>query len=708
MTKGPVGFFHDKRIRSTTYKMKESKLSQAKKSLPLKLGAGLIGGATLIVCVGALTLPAQAASKCEDNNKISQCVTDSALQTALVKALDNAKPAGHDTITAESLIKDTKEYKADLTGAAKPTEAVKDLTGLGTFNRITKLDLSVSQAAADSAVRDLSELSNLNDLEYLDISNLPTVYGLSQLKSKDRLKVLKFNSNGTQRLDDVSDVRNFRNLTDLSLENQNITDTTAIGSLTKLTNLDLKNNKISNVNPLTNLSSLSVLNLNDNEIRDVTPLTGMISLADAYEANESQGLTATEQKITITPSHVFDKKADWVVDGVKMGAAYARIQSANPASPKSEIAQDFSKVTWAAPASYSVVSYNFEDTVSTTNFRKIGHYAGTVKQNRALVQRLSGNDRYDTMGEIVDESYPAGTDPSTVVVASGDNFPDALAASGLSGLVDGPIVLTNSYRLSARADGELSRLNPAKVIIVGGESAVSDAVKSQIENKVARNAKVVRVAGDTRRDTANEIFTNAKKLSGMDWSSKTAIIATGENFTDALSISAFARLHNAPVFLSGKSGLDASTVRDIKGYGFKSVIIAGGPSAVPGNVIGQLKTAGIKESNVTRLGGATRYQTSLEIAKYATGVTDDPMVTVTPVFATGENFPDALAGGVLAETKHNPLILVSPDTSVNHEALNWINSRNPDGAESAYVLGGENAVSTAVSDDISSTLSFRE
>ena len=667
-------------------------MSQVKKSLPLKLGAGLIGGATLIVCVGALTLPARAdvESQCEDTNTITACVPDEALRNKLVSALEQARndAPGTAAVTSGSLVKDVKDYPADLTGSNAPAPgSVSNLAGLRAFSRITKLDLTGSH------VRDLSELAGLNDLEYLNISQVPTVYGLSQLGQKNRLKVLRFDSNGTQRIDDVSTLRYFPNLTDLSLENQKITDVSAIGSLSKLTTLDLQNNKIEDVNPLQKLSSLSLLNLNNNNIKDITPLTYVLSLS----ANGG-GLSANGQIVTVTPDHEFDKKADWVLDGVKVGTGYAQLGNQ---SEGGEIASDNTKVTWKAPANYQKVSYEFNTPVSTQNMIKLGNFSGTVTQYASIVHRLSGNDRYDTMGEIVDEAYPALGTSQTVIVASGDNFPDALASSGLSGLTDAPIVLTNSYKLSSRADGEISRLQPAKVIVVGGESAVSDGVVSQIEKRVARKADVVRISGSTRRDTANEIFAQAKKLTGHDWTSNTAIVATGENFTDALSISAYAKAAQLPVFLSGKTGLDASTIKEIKGYGFSNVVIAGGSAAVPENVISQLKSAGIQESHVTRLGGATRYQTSLEIAKY---VYDRNLKPTTPVFATGENFPDALAGGVLASVKANPLILVSPDSSVNHEALNWIKSK-VGSVNTAYVLGGLNAVSVNVSDDISSELS---
>lgn len=658
-------------------------MSKVKTSLPLKLGAGLICGATLIACVGALTVPARAAeSKCGDDNKLSECVTDEHLRTPLITNLNTfGSGAG---VTDDTLVKTVKErpITVEVTGVGN-----LDLAGLGTFKNAKSLTLT------SDGLRDLNELSGLNQLESLNLSGNPIVYGLTQLGKKNNLKTLTVDGNGSQFIDGLSAVGSFKNLTTLSLQKQKLTDISALGGLKKLTTLKLQNNKISDVTPLRKLTALKQLNLDNNNIKDVTPLLGTVSL-------NPTGLSVKDQKIMVKPDHEFDKKADWVLDGVKIGKVYAQIDNTSPASG---VHTDDTKVTWAAPAEYDSVSYHFKSAVYAANgtqLSDIDAFSGTVQQNRSVIQRLSGNDRYDTMGEIVGAAYP-DSEGGTVIVASGDNFPDALASSGLAGLATAPVILTNSYRLSARADGQISRLKPEKVVVVGGKSAVSDSVVNQIEKRVARNAKIVRISGDTRRDTANEIFAQAKKQVDANWADDTAIIATGENFTDALSISAYAQKNKYPVFLSGKSGLDASTVKDIKGYGFTNIVIAGGSAAVPNSVIAQLKSAGVSESNIVRLGGATRYQTSLEIAKYADN--KHALQPGTPVFATGENFPDALAGGVLAAEKGAPLLLVSPDTAVNHDALNWINSTDAFD-NTAYVLGGTDAVSETVSADIASVL----
>lgn len=72
------------------------------------------------------------------------------------------------------------------------------------------------------------------------------------------------------------------------------------------------------------------------------------------------------------------------------------------------------------------------------------------------ITRLDGNTRYETMGRVVQTAFPKQSDYA--VLASGDNFPDALAASSLAGALKAPIILTSSTTLSSEARNELQRL----------------------------------------------------------------------------------------------------------------------------------------------------------------------------------------------------------------------------------------------------------
>ena len=695
-------------------------MSQVKKSLPLKLGASLIGGATLIVCVGALALPARAAaSNCGEDDQISDCVVDPNLAKAIAAGVQRKTISEADTsqkVGVAKLVDDVSVDASSTTTGAK----ISDLSGLKTFDRIVNLDLSGNPIDNDHA----SELKDLKQLRSLNLSDTHINNNLTQIGSKDQLETLKVNSSdGKYRLSDISVIGSFGRLKELELENQKISDVTPLKGLQLMETLDLKNNKIVDVSPLASLTKLTNLDVSENQIKDILPLTGLLGLkeipANGGTPEHLPGLHAEDQTVTITPRHEYNKDEDWVLDGIKVSPSvahptYAAIDSETVTpNDRVKIAGDSSKVTWLAPAKSRSVRYAFKGTV-TTNFNgdNLGTFSGTVTQYASVVNRLSGNVRYDTMGAIVSEAYPNET-RGTVIVASGENFPDALAASGLAGKLDAPVVLTNSYQLSARADGQLARLHPSRVVVVGGPSAVSDGVVDQIAKRVTTpdEPDIVRISGETRRDTANEIFAQAPKLHAknapdQNWIADTAIIATGENFTDALSISSLAKQQTYPVFLSGQDGLDTSTVKAIKNYGFTKAIIAGGSQAVPQAVIDQLEGAGVAGKNITRLGGATRYQTSLQIAKYQLREGNGTVLN-RPVFATGENFPDALAGGVLAGKNKTPILLVSPDTSVNTDALNWINHTgqfNPD-EDFAYVLGGVDAVSEQVSDEISSILS---
>lgn len=132
------------------------------------------------------------------------------------------------------------------------------------------------------------------------------------------------------------------------------------------------------------------------------------------------------------------------------------------------------------------------------------------------ITRLAGSTRYETMGRVVQTAFPKQSDYA--VLASGDNFPDALAASSLAGALKAPVILTSTTTLSSEARNELQRLEVKTVAIVGGPSAVSTAVENQVSQVVA-GGTVVRFSGKTRIETALSIYRDApKKLPAVTWS----------------------------------------------------------------------------------------------------------------------------------------------------------------------------------------------
>lgn len=93
--------------------------------------------------------------------------------------------------------------------------------------------------------------------------------------------------------------------------------------------------------------------------------------------------------------------------------------------------------------------------------------------------RLGGRDRYDVARAVahygVDE---LAMDPRTTVLASGEVFPDALAAACIAWRTDGPVLLTRGTFLSPQVSGFLTE-NNARILpsyVVGGPNSVSPAV----------------------------------------------------------------------------------------------------------------------------------------------------------------------------------------------------------------------------------------
>lgn len=306
--------------------------------------------------------------------------------------------------------------------------------------------------------------------------------------------------------------------------------------------------------------------------------------------------------------------------------------------------------------------------------------------------RAAGETRYATMAALLPKApWKAGR---TVVLASGSNYPDALAAASLAGAYDAPIVLTEPNSLSVDAADMIEQLSPNVIYVVGGEAAVSKSAVDTAAFYAADGCKVFRIAGDTRLETSLAI---AKRVRQKSTASDTLIVATGFNYADALSVSPFAFAYKSPIFLCGSNGLSADVISYISGAGFKRAILVGGTAAVPERVKHQLTSAGIPSGSITRLAGSTRYETSAKIMSYAVNAG----MNVSNVYlATGTNFPDALAAGPVAGKLRAPLLLVDPDIEYAHTVL----SNYRGNVNVATIVGGTSAVSAIDASSLARTL----
>lgn len=326
--------------------------------------------------------------------------------------------------------------------------------------------------------------------------------------------------------------------------------------------------------------------------------------------------------------------------------------------------------------------YDFSQTVNGD----MTLYAHWAKEPNAL-QRLAGDTRYDTMGAVVNAAnWKTG---GTVIVASGGNYPDALAASGLAGTMNAPIILTDGNILSPQAQSQLNQLAPSRIVIAGGASAISNTVMNSLKN-ICPN--VQRVAGETRVDTSLNLYRE-----GSGWGS-TAVLATAGNFADALSISSYAYHMKAPVFLVNTNDLTARHRSALVSGRFSKVIVVGGTNAVSDHVAANAQS--ITGAQLVRLSGATRYETSEQIARWTM---NNGLSMNGAVYATGANFPDALAAGPLAGKSGSATLLVE---NANSPAVSF-SAEYKGKVDKAYVVGGTNVVDHITANAIADSLGLR-
>jgi putative cell wall-binding protein len=262
--------------------------------------------------------------------------------------------------------------------------------------------------------------------------------------------------------------------------------------------------------------------------------------------------------------------------------------------------------------------------------------------------RLSGADRYGTAIALSKAAFPSGA--PVVYLATGTTYPDALAAGPAAAKQGGPLLLTTPTALPAAVRTELQRLDPAKIVIVGGLNSVSAAVADAAK----KIAPVTRLAGADRYATGRAIVASAFP------SAPSVFLATGANFPDALSAGAAGAGSAMPVVLvNGPAGLDGATASLLTKLGTTDAAIVGGLLTVSSEIEGQLYQVPSMQ-RVTRLAGGDRYATSSAInAAYFTAPTTRVLL------ASGSGFADALAGGPVAARFGAPLYVVPPSCVPN-------------------------------------------
>ncbi|MGQ0617194.1 MAG: cell wall-binding repeat-containing protein [Acidimicrobiia bacterium] len=304
--------------------------------------------------------------------------------------------------------------------------------------------------------------------------------------------------------------------------------------------------------------------------------------------------------------------------------------------------------------------------------------AGSTLDTSAYTLRLAGADRFQTAGTMAlvsavngppgtgypfnsadsaspNAAYATGVCPTTVAIAASDTPADALSAAAawdtqLDGVPfaattgqadnvqtgDGVILLTAANRTGGNADLSTATsqvLNqilavpcPApNAVIFGGTTAVSEKAESTLDSLVGT---VYRFAGDDRFDTARQV---AQSISlgnaGLGFVNHfpndedppealddTVFLAEGRTGADALAIGPYAAFNAVPILTTDSTSLPAATSNGLTVLQPDNIVVLGGTSAIS-EATAQAAATAAGGATVTRIAGANRYDSSVEIAR---------------------------------------------------------------------------------------------
>ncbi|MCS5734397.1 cell wall-binding repeat-containing protein [Herbiconiux daphne] len=282
------------------------------------------------------------------------------------------------------------------------------------------------------------------------------------------------------------------------------------------------------------------------------------------------------------------------------------------------------------------------------------------------VNRIGGSDRYQQALKM-SQLFPTAT---TVYVASGAKYPDALSATAIAAAHGAPLLLTPAAALPDGVTAEIARLGATDVVVVGGEASVSAAALEQLR---APALTVTRIGGADRYEVSRNLISDARF--GLPTAEK-VYLATGSNFPDALTASPAAFVKGAPVMLvnGAETALSAPESALLTAEGTTAVTVVGGPNSMST----ALETSMSPRFTVTRISGADRFQVGVNINRAAFSSPTSFVV------ASGTAFADALSGGSPAGISRSPLY-VTQSTCLTNEVYLEIGRLAP---AQILILGG--------------------
>lgn len=343
-------------------------------------------------------------------------------------------------------------------------------------------------------------------------------------------------------------------------------------------------------------------------------------------------------------------------------------------------AGEYSTTVTLQPGS-NLITVLAEDLAGNTGAETVTVTRGTLPPLPIVIDvppasdRIAGTNRYSTAVAVSKKGWETA---EYVVLARGDNYADALAGAPLAYALNAPILLTESSGLTAVTQAEIQRLRATRVIILGGTSAIGQVAEEALGEM---GLTVERITGANRFDTAALIAARVAPTGATK-----AVLVSGNDFPDALSVAAYAAKESLPILLTQSGSLPAATAQALQNLGVQETVVVGGASVVSNEVLTSVPGA-------TRISGSDRYATSVAAAEYFNPASTQAFI------ATGLNFADALSGAVLAAKNSSGIFLVG--ATVPQGLAEYFAEK---GVAALMILGGPAGISSQLEESLKALL----
>ncbi|WP_419864373.1 cell wall-binding repeat-containing protein [Candidatus Poriferisodalis sp.] len=313
--------------------------------------------------------------------------------------------------------------------------------------------------------------------------------------------------------------------------------------------------------------------------------------------------------------------------------------------------------------------------------------------------RYGGADRYATSLLIAEAvATHAGGELEWVVMVSGRSWHEAVVAASVAGHLEAPVLMTPPDAVRSDALEFLDRVGASKVLLVssgtGSARTITDAVDRQLR---AAEIAVERIEGGDRYRTGVAVAERLGAVGNLG-GVRTAIVASGEVFADALVAGPLSAHGGHPVLLTPSTGLHQSVADYLASKRIERVVLMGGTSALSQQVADAISELGI---SADRIAGPSRFETATRFAVYAAGQSSNGCFAEARVGLARARVPfDSFSAAPLLARRCAALVLTSPSQipSASADYLDTVRGSAGDDAAELLVFGGESAVSTSAID----------